>query len=484
MTTTADTTATPRTPQRYTESALVSKERYISKEWLAAEYERLWPKVWQMACRLEEIPRPGDYCEYQIGTQSILVVREDEDTVRAFRNTCPHRATRIRSGMGNTDDELRCPFHGWAWKLDGSVLEIPDADDFAPECLSRKDLQLSTVHVGLWGGFVFITMAENPQPLLEFLGPIVEGLAPFEVDKMRLLRYRTTVMDCNWKVGLGAFNEVYHLEATHVWDLSGYAGGNRASTTALRTGATKRKAEESSQRTERVDVRDALGRTPGAYQFMNETFETHNMLRSLPEMLTESAPLGDLGDARKAAMEMLRLNQMISLAHQDDIDYVEVLPEVPGDVPSLRFFTDVRRKVSAAKGIDYSHIPDEDMLSSIDYCIYPNMVGPISAGNWILFRFRPNGDDPDTCLYDVMFLHRFGENEEVPEVEHEFYAKWEDHDGWGPTIGQDLSNMGHVQAGLHQTSFTGLRLNRQEAGVRNFEKFVDRHVLADDRPTA
>src|SRR5579864_8854915 len=112
---------------------------------------------------------------------------------------------------------------------------------------------------------------------------------------------------------------------------------------------------------------------------------------------------------------MLRLNQMISLAHQDDIDYVEGLSEVPANVPYVRFFTDVRREVGRARGIDYSHIPDEDMLAAIDYCIYPNLVGPVSAGNWILFRFRPNGDDPDTCLYDVMFLHRFPEGVEPPK---------------------------------------------------------------------
>ena len=463
------------THARYTESALVPKERYISTDWLAAEYERLWPKVWQMACRVEQIPRNGDYYEYMIGTQSILVVRENEDSIKAFRNACLHRATRICSGTGNTDDELRCPFHGWAWKLDGSVLEIPDADDFAPECLSRADLQLPEVHVGLWGGFVFINMSENPEPLLDFLAPVVEGLAPFEVDKMRLLRYRTTIMNCNWKVGLAAFNEAYHLEATHIWDLSGYAGS--------RLNLSRRRGQRPKS-TERIDVRDAEGRTPGSYQFLYEAFETHNKMRNVPEMLTESAPLGDMGDPKKAAVEMLRLSQSISLAHQDDIDYVEALPDVPTDVPSTQFFTDVRRKVGAAGGVDYSHIPDEDMLAAIDYCIYPNMVGPLNAGNWILFRFRPNGNDPDTCLYDVMFLHRFGDDEDVPAVEHEFYAKWDDHDGWGPTIGQDLSNMGHVQAGLHQTSFTGLRLNRQEAGVRNFEKFIDRHVLADGDLTA
>lgn len=470
------------TDQRYSESALISKDRYISREWLASEYERLWPKVWQMACRLEEIPNPGDYFEYQIGTQSILVVRQNEDEVKAFRNACPHRATRVCSGTGSAEGELRCPFHGWAWRLDGSVLEIPDADDFAPECVRLKDLRLSEVHIGQWGGFVFVNLAENPEPLLDFLGPVVEGLAPFEVDKMRLIRYRTTVMDCNWKVGLAAFNEAYHVEATHIWDLSGYA--------ASRMNGMRRPARMSAAAVDRpspdsrIDARDPEGRTPGAYQFLYETFPTHNKMRNVPELVTESARLGDLGDPKKAALEMLGLQQMISLAHQDDLDYVESLSDVPADVTSVKFFADVRRAVGTAKGVDYSHIPDEDIVSAIDYCIYPNLVGPISAGNWILFRFRPNGDDPDTCLYDVMFMHRFGRDEDVPAVKHEFYPRWQDHDEWGPTIGQDLWNMAHVQAGLHQSSFQGLRLNRQEAGVRNFERFVDRHVLAHGDSTA
>lgn len=449
------------TPPRQGASGTVTKDRYISRSWLAAEYEHLWPNVWQMACRLEQIPEPGDYHEYLIGTQSILVVRGTADTVRAFRNTCPHRATRICSGTGNTGDELRCPFHGWAWHLDGSVLEVPDADDFAPGTLSSDDIQLRQVHVGQWGGFVFVSTAEDPEPLEDFLGPVAEGLAPFEVDKMRLIRYRTTVMDCNWKIALAAFNEAYHVEATHVWDLSGYASGRRPGPS------------------ERPDLRDARGRTPGAYQFLYETFETHNKMRNVPELLTKGPTLGELGDPKQVALAMLRMNQTISLAHQDDIDYVEALADVPADVPAQQFLTEVRRKAGAARGVDYSLVPDEDVLSAIDYCLYPNLVGPISAGNWILFRFRPDGDSPDTCLFDVMFLHRFGEQEPVPKVEHEFYPRWQDHDGWGPTIGQDLANMGHVQAGLHQTSFHALRLNRQEAGVRNFERFVDRYVLGE-----
>jgi phenylpropionate dioxygenase-like ring-hydroxylating dioxygenase large terminal subunit len=476
--------------ERYSESALIPKGRYVSGEWLASEYERLWPRVWQMACRLEEVPEVGDFYEYRIGDQSVVVVRADDGSVKAFRNACLHRATRICVGVGSAGEELRCPFHGWAWNLDGSIREVPDADDFAPECLSRDDLQLPQVHVGVWGGFVFVNLSARPEPLVEFLAPVIEGLAPFEVDKMRLIRYRTTVMKCNWKVGLAAFNEAYHVEATHRWDLSGYAAkvasmgpekaaqfgmsGTRTNTLTRQRVMNKTQPDDPEAR---VDVRDPEGRTPGSYQFLYQTFETHNMMRNTPILLSDTPPLADLGDPKQAALRLIRSSQSISLSHQDDYDFVEAMDEVPGDVPVLQFLTDVRREVGAAGGVDYSHIADADMLSNIDYCIYPNMVGPINAGNWILFRFRPNGNDPDTCLYDVMFLHRFGAGEPVPEIEYEFYPDWEEHDGWGPVIGQDLSNMGRVQAGLHESTFTGLRLNRQEAGVRNHEKFIDRYIV-------
>ena len=466
---------------RSVESALIPKDRYISKDWLAAEYQRLWPQVWQMACRLEEIPEVGDYYEYVIGDQSILVVRGEGEAVRAFPNACLHRGTQICAGAGNAGDELRCPYHGWAWNLDGSILEVPDADDFAPEWMSREALQLPEVHVGMWGGFVFVNMAQDPEPLLDFLAPVVAGLAPFEVDKMRLIRYRTTILPCNWKVGLSAFNEAYHVEATHSWDLSGYAhrlaeAGLGPSPKTRVDARSRGSASGLGTNGDRPDDRDMEGRTPGAYRFLYENFETHNSMRNAPTMV--SAPLGQLGDPKQVAVRMLQFSQMIALSHQEDVDYVAAMPdaEVPGDMPAQQFLTDVRRKVGAAGGVDYSAIPDEDMLSAIDYCIYPNMVGPINAGNWILFRFRPNGDDPDSCVYDVMFLHRFGEGAEVPPLVHEFYPNWEDHDGWGPTIGQDLSNMKRVQTGLHQSSFQALRLNRQECGVRNHNAFIERYV--------
>src|ERR1700720_2640939 len=97
----------------YGESALIPKERYTSRDWLKLEYERLWPRVWQMACRLEEIPNRGDYVEYTIGSQSVLIVRESAEGIRAYRNSCLHRGTRLPAGCGAVrNNVILCRFHG------------------------------------------------------------------------------------------------------------------------------------------------------------------------------------------------------------------------------------------------------------------------------------------------------------------------------------------------------------------------------------
>jgi nitrite reductase/ring-hydroxylating ferredoxin subunit len=461
----------------YLESALIPKEPYISREWLASEHESLWPRVWQMACRLEEVPNVGDFLEYPIGDQSILIVRDGPESVKAFHNSCLHQGTRLCVGAGHAGEELLCPFHGWAWNLDGSIREVTDARDFARECVRRADLHLPEVHLDTWGGFVFVNMAANPERLLDFLSPIPERLAPFEFDKMRLIRYRSSIMECNWKIALHSFNEAYHIEATHVWDLSNYCGS------ALPFRAVGDKNPIRGRR----NTRDAKGSTLGSYQFSYEVFETHNMMRNTPETIHESPLLGDLGDPREAAMRILKVSKSMNLAHQDEIDYVSQLPQVPADVPALKFLSDVRRAVGKAGGVDYSHISDDDLLANIDYCIYPNMIGPGTAGNQIIYRVRPNGMDPDTCIFDVMALHRFPNGEEAPKVEREWYPNWRDHD-WYPAVGQHFATMGRVQAGLHQRSFTGMRANRQEAGNRNHNKFLDRYMRGAEashgRPSA
>src|SRR5215468_7467704 len=105
---------------RVRDDGVLTKDRYTSREFFDLEMERLWPRVWQIACREEEVPNVGDYFEYTIGDQSILVVRQDPDTIKAFFNACPHRGTRLACGTGCYQrEQIRCPYHGWRWDLSG-----------------------------------------------------------------------------------------------------------------------------------------------------------------------------------------------------------------------------------------------------------------------------------------------------------------------------------------------------------------------------
>ena len=113
------------------EDNVVPRARYTSPEFAALEFDRLWSRVWQVACREEEIADVGDFSEYLIGDQSILVVRSGPDTVRAFHNTCLHRGTRLADGAGRFPERcIRCRYHAWRYDLDGKLVEVVDREEF------------------------------------------------------------------------------------------------------------------------------------------------------------------------------------------------------------------------------------------------------------------------------------------------------------------------------------------------------------------
>src|SRR5688572_21250481 len=195
------------------DDGFVPKERYTSREFVDLEMERLWPRVWQVACREEELPSVGDYVEYVIGDQSILVVRSAPDSITASYNACLHRGTRLASGRGHLADErIRCRFHAWEYALDGRLTHVVDRDEFGP---MPEGLRLPEVKVGRWGGFVFVNLDPDAEPLLDFLDPLPQLLAPYRMEDMRLRSYLTTFLPANWKVVVDAFNEAYHVQGTH-----------------------------------------------------------------------------------------------------------------------------------------------------------------------------------------------------------------------------------------------------------------------------
>jgi len=113
------------------DDGLIPKDRYVSREFLDLEMSQVWSRVWQVAGRQEELPDAGDYLEYTIGDQSILVVRTETGALRAFHNTCLHRGTRLAEGCGHfSDGAIQCPYHAWRYALDGRLIEIVDRHEF------------------------------------------------------------------------------------------------------------------------------------------------------------------------------------------------------------------------------------------------------------------------------------------------------------------------------------------------------------------
>jgi phenylpropionate dioxygenase-like ring-hydroxylating dioxygenase large terminal subunit len=191
----------------------VPKERYTGAGFAELERDLLWSEVWQIAGRVEEIATPGAFLVYDVGDESVVITSDAHGKLSAFHNACLHRGRRLADDCGAFEDAtVRCPYHGWCYALDGTVVNVPDRDDFDN---LPADLALRSVHVDTWGGFVFVNLAADPEPLDEFLDPLPKLLGPYHLDEMRLRAQLSTVIDSNWKAVVDAFNEGYHVQGLH-----------------------------------------------------------------------------------------------------------------------------------------------------------------------------------------------------------------------------------------------------------------------------
>ena len=148
-----------------------------------------------------------------IGDETIAIVRDDRAPLHAFHNACLHRGRRLAEGCGSfADGTIRCPYHGWCYALDGRLVDVPDRADFTD---LPDDLTLRPVNVETWGGFVFVNLDANAEPLADFLDPLPKLLAPYHLEETRLRASLTTIIDANWKAVVDAFNEGYHVQGLH-----------------------------------------------------------------------------------------------------------------------------------------------------------------------------------------------------------------------------------------------------------------------------
>ena len=188
--------------------------RYTSDEFFELERRHLWSKVWLYAAHRSQLPEPGSYLRLDIPGAPIFVVRGKDDEIRAFYNVCSHRGAPLVRDWSGTERYFRCTYHQWTYNSQGDLIAVMDERDF-PEPFDKACLGLQEVRCELWGPWIFVNEDPDGQPLLEWLDMLVDEFEPFEIDRLRPAAMKSYEVECNWKLIMDAFLEVYHLKGIH-----------------------------------------------------------------------------------------------------------------------------------------------------------------------------------------------------------------------------------------------------------------------------
>jgi phenylpropionate dioxygenase-like ring-hydroxylating dioxygenase large terminal subunit len=426
----------------------VPKDVYFSKDFERLEAEHLWPYVWQVACRLEEIPKVGDYVTYDILDDSIIVVRASEDTVKAYHNVCTHRGMRLTQGSGSAQ-KFVCRFHGWHYNLEGESIRVVDRQDWG-DLLKDEDIKLKPVKTETWGGFVFINMDLDCEPLAKFLDPVDDYCGKFEFEKLRYRWYKTVIMPANWKLVLEFFNEFYHVQQAHP-QLLPFNNDYSKSDGFGKHGAIWYAADglDVFKRSPRLPPKEEPDFRNTVINFV-ETFD-----RDLKAMVTER---------NVVATQRLRTEVSASASREEVVGkWVQFQMEAAAEDGS---------------GWPMQLTPEYIDRSKYDWHVFPNLIYLHATVDGVLcYRIRPNGHDPESCIFDIWSLQRYGPGK-APPLEREFYTDWQDAD-FPLIFRQDFANIPEVYKGMKSRGFTGARTNPlQERVMTNFHRHL-REFIAD-----
>jgi phenylpropionate dioxygenase-like ring-hydroxylating dioxygenase large terminal subunit len=432
----ADAGATPPPPYqeqhpRSFGTEPIPVERYISKEYLQREYDQLWSRVWQWACNLEDIPNVGDHTVYDIGEKSVLLVRVAEDQVKAYYNACLHRGRQLRTEAGNSQ-QLMCGFHGWTWNLDGSLARIPCRWDF-PQ-VRDSDHRLPEVRCETWSQFVFINFDDDAMPLHEFLDIIPEHFSHFPLDDKFTAAWVQKTIPANWKVTMEAFLESYHVIATH----------------------------------------------PQLLEWTGDANTQYDVWERASRLYTPMAvPSPHLGGLSEDAVFEAAAGFFTAGAPEP------VSAELPdGVTPRGAIAGLTRDMMSQMLGSDFSGMSDAEVIDGVQYFVFPNWCPWSGLSNALQYRFRPNGDDPHSCIFEVRMMFPLPPGAPRPPAPKPHVLapdeSWENAPellGFSQIMDQDEANLKAIQRGLRATKRTGVPFaEHQESRIRHFHALLDEYL--------
>lgn len=405
------------------------KAGYFSREYMDQEWQKLWTRSWLIAGVVADLPDLNDYFLFGIGEESIIVTRS-EDGIKAFYNVCSHRGARLLSEERGNRKVFVCPFHAWSFENNGELRRITDEETFHPDVIAHRP-GLTSVRCEVHAGIIFVCMDDTAPPLSEQLG-LPEGyLETYRIEDMRVVRHVRSEWGANWKVGVEAFYESYHLHVVH------------------------------------PETRGVMGDLNVQYDLY-----PHGASRMIVPLGQPSPRFQDQESVNEGLAMMLR---------DAGVD-----PETfDGTAADVRRAIQVGKRERAERlGLDYSRFVDGQLSDSWATGVFPNVQIGCHPEAIFLMRFLPHETDPERFYYDTMTLLIPADDPDytppawmgLPEGTDvtgqtrpatEYYSIDEDAD-LGLVLSQDADLLPVVQEGMRSRGFTGQLWSEQEQRLRHF----------------
>ena len=431
-------------PFRIKNPELIPAERYYDQGFFEAEKKHLWPHVWQMACRLEEIPEVGDYTVYNLLDKSVIMIHT-KDGVKGFLNACRHRGVKLAHGPGNCASEgFTCPFHGWRWNGEGENTFIFGKQIFSPEIIDHAQIDLAPVRTETWAGCAFINFDDSAPSLRESLGPVAKRIDARKADQLKVDWWFGTVIPCNWKLAMEAFHESYHVMQTHP---------------------------------------QLFKATPGSTQQYGCD--------------VDNVPVHEGYTGAKLSNQIVEFNRKVSegmggsLVHSSEMTVLEKLRtlDVPGDTGegfaafNSRANADIVADMAARGAPSFDIAKANEDMSYVEF-VFPNFFLLPAFGAMCSYRMRPI--TAETCLMEIwnLVLRPEGEVHDAPTEPTMLPYDSQDF----PEIPrQDYSNLPLQQLGLHNLDY--MRIGKgtgqmdAEGLISNYQRVLDGFLARLDHKT-
>ena len=415
---------------------------YHQPDVYAFECEQVFRHHWWLVATEAEFAAGGDYRALQLMRWPIVLVRDHQGELRGFYNLCRHRAgPLVDEGCGQRRDFV-CRYHGWRYALDGSLAEIPDRDLFCP-AVTESERSLKPVRLALWAGMVWLNMDPTAEPLTDFLGTIIDNLAPYHFENMVLAKHQTVALDANWKTVRDNFLEQYHVDFIHP---------------------------------QHASLVDCCNSTNILWPFGHSATMVQGYVTNSRYPLPQQTP-----------EHLVPLLRGLGL-DPDDFD---------GRVADIRAAVQQqKRKIGAQLGFDYADLDDEQVSDIWQYDIFPNTFMTIQAEELWIYGPRPHPSDPNKCLFDKWTLQipmeiacdeaqkltlnpRLMVSRDDDRPQHDVFSQADVIAGKHSltiTLDQDIYYLADMQAGMHSRGFDCAVLNEEEVRVQHFHDWVDDYL--------